>query len=134
MYNRDADVPARCVIAQVTDETPEVRRLTLTFGEGAPRGESSEHDFEPGQFVLLGLAGIEEMPVCMCSSPTDVGRLELCVRRTGSSGLALGTLAVGDEAGLRGPFGVSFPLGELRGQALLFVARGVGLAARKSGG
>jgi sulfhydrogenase subunit gamma (sulfur reductase) len=54
------------------------------------------------------------------------------VQRVGRVTNALHRLGVGAEIGFRGPYGNSFPLGELKGKNLVFVGGGIGLAPLRS--
>jgi sulfhydrogenase subunit gamma (sulfur reductase) len=93
-------------------------------------GEYLDHD--PGQFVEVSIFGVGEAPISVCSSPTLQGSFELCVRKIGKVTSTLHTLSVGDEIGIRGPFGKGFPVSILEGNDLLLVAGGLGLAPLRS--
>ncbi|MDH4317771.1 MAG: FAD/NAD(P)-binding protein, partial [Desulfobulbaceae bacterium] len=56
----------------------------------------------------------------------------LTIRRAGRLTDSLHELSVGDTIGVRGPYGRPFPLDELQGSNLLFVAGGIGLAPLRS--
>jgi sulfite reductase subunit B len=87
---------------------------------------------EPGQFVELSLFGVGEAPISISSSPTKKGFIELCVRRTGRFTERLHAMQCGDIVGIRGPFGRGFPIDEMRGQDVLLVAGGLGIAPLRS--
>lgn len=89
-----------------------------------------EHD--PGQFVEVSLFGVGEAPISICSSPTKWDVFELCVRKAGKFTTAFHKLKEGDEVGVRGPFGVGFPVHLLEGNDLLLVAGGLGIAPLRS--
>jgi len=95
-----------------------------------PNGESLDHD--PGQFVQVSLFGVGEAPISLCSSPTQLDSFELCVRNAGRFTAALHRLKVGDEIGIRGPFGVGFPVVPLEGNDVLLIAGGLGIAPLRS--
>jgi sulfite reductase subunit B len=87
----------------------------------------------PGQFVQVSVFGLEEAPISICSvGKDDNADFELCVRRIGKLTNALHELQVGEEVGVRGPFGKGFPIEELVEGDLLFVAGGIGLAPLRS--
>ena len=73
-------------------------------------------DYKAGQFMEVGLFGVGEAPISICSAPGRRNDLEMCVR------------AVGDAVGLRGSFGNGFDMNTVAGKDLLFVAGGLGLA------
>ena len=90
--------------------------------------ERERFSFLPGQFVMVELPGYGEVPISISSSPSQRGRIELCIR---ASGLVTGVLHAarpGAQIGLRGPFGTHFPLGKMRGKNVLLIAGGLGLA------
>ena len=86
----------------------------------------------PGQFVELTVLGAGEAPISISSPPTRPGIIELCVRKAGLVTSALFELQKGDLVALRGPFGRGFPLDLLKGQDLLLVAGGLGMAPLRS--
>lgn len=86
----------------------------------------------PGQFVEVSLLGIGEAPISISSSPTKTGSFELAVRAVGNVTKALHALDKGASIGIRGPFGKGFPIDDLRGKDLLFVAGGIGLVPLRS--
>ncbi len=89
-------------------------------------------DHEPGQFVMVSAFGIGEIPLSVCSSPTDRGAFQLCVRKVGKVTEAMHRLEAGDEIGIRGPYGKGFPIRILEGNDLCIVAGGLGIAPLRS--
>lgn len=87
---------------------------------------------QPGQFVEVSLFGIGEAPISVSSSPTKKGSFELAVRAVGNVTKALHKLEKGAIIGIRGPFGRGFPLAEMKGKDILFVAGGIGLVPLRS--
>jgi NAD(P)H-flavin reductase len=78
------------------------------------------------------LFGIGEAPISVSSSPTKKGSFELAVRGVGNVTRALHTLDPGAILGIRGPFGKGFPVEEMKGKDILFVAGGIGLIPLRS--
>lgn len=103
-------------------ETPDTVTLTLedTAGVGVR--------FEPGQFMMVYVFGVGEVPLSIASSPRVIDRLEHTVRGVGAVTKALAKLRPDDVVGLRGPYGTSWPLGEAVDKDLLVVTGGIGLA------
>lgn len=93
-------------------------------------GRSLDH--EPGQFVMASMFGVGEAPISVCSSPTNRGSFELCVRAVGRVTETMHRLEAGDEIGIRGPFGKGFPIRVLEGNDLLIVAGGLGIVPLRS--
>jgi sulfite reductase subunit B len=93
-------------------------------------GERLDH--EPGQFMMVSLLGIGEVPISICSSPAQHDSFEICVRAVGKVTRALHALKPGSEIAVRGPYGKGFPMRMLEGNDLLIVAGGLGLAPLRS--
>ena len=111
-----------------------VERLTekeKVFEIAMEDGRSLGH--KPGQFVELSVFGIGEAPISVTSSPSrSNGGFELVVREVGNVTGALHRMRPGSKVGIRGPFGTSFPVHDLRGRDILFVAGGIGLVPLRS--
>ena len=105
--------------------TKKITDLEKLFEIVLPGRENLNH--EPGQFVMISLLGVGEAPFSISSSPTKLGSFELVIRDVGKLTHALHRLKVGDEVGIRGPFGKGFPVHILEGSDLLFVAGGLGI-------
>lgn len=86
----------------------------------------------PGQFVEVSMLGVGEAPISISSSPTRDSWFELGIREAGNVTKALHRLKPGDTVGIRGPFGNGFPISDLLGRDLLFVAGGIGLCPLRS--
>jgi len=76
----------------------------------------------PGQFVMVWLPGIDEVPMGFSSIGPSVA---ITVQRMGEATKALCALAPGDRVGVRGPFGKGFQL--LEGKRCLLVGGGNGV-------
>jgi sulfhydrogenase subunit gamma (sulfur reductase) len=114
-------------LLKVEQMTESEKLFTLELPHGQSLGN------EPGQFVEVSLFGIGEAPISISSSPSrSNGAFELCVRRVGDVTNAMHSLQPGDALGVRGPFGVGFPLDKMRGKDVLFAAGGLGLAPLRS--
>ncbi len=102
------DLPRGVTILRVIRETPNIR--TFVF--------SQEFEFHPGQFVMVWVPGVDEIPMAL-SSPSAIS-----VQRVGDATEALFTLGSGDFLGIRGPYGTWFPdQGEI-----LAIGGGIGAA------
>jgi sulfhydrogenase subunit gamma (sulfur reductase) len=119
-------VPMPAIIMDAQALTGAERLLRIRLEDGRPLGHA------PGQFVQVSIFGREEAPVSICSAPADDGTFELCVRKVGRVTAAMHELKVGQEIGIRGPFGRGFLLPELAGKDVLFIAGGIGLAPLRS--
>ncbi len=85
----------------------------------------------PGQFFMVGLPGYGEAPISITSAPGGAG-IEFCVRAVGNLTNAFHRLEKGDTLSLRGPFGTSFPVGEMEGRDIVFIAGGIGIVPMRS--
>jgi sulfhydrogenase subunit gamma (sulfur reductase) len=94
--------------------------------------DGSSLDHEPGQFLMVSLLGIGEVPISICSSPAKRDSFDLCVRAVGKVTRSLHKLKAGDEIGIRGPYGEGFPIRILEGNDLLIIAGGLGIAPLRS--
>ncbi len=96
------------------------------------RKDTGGFNFNPGQFVQLSIFGIGEAPISISSSPFNKNTIGLCVRKAGDVTSAIHKLEIGSHLGIRGPLGHGFPVDEMKGKDLLFVAGGLGLAPLRS--
>ncbi len=84
--------------------------------------------FLPGQFNMLSVFGVGEVPISMSGDPAEASRLVHTVRAVGSVSRALSELRAGDVIGMRGPYGVGWPMAQAEGRDVIVVAGGLGLA------
>lgn len=110
--------------------TKQMTRHEKLFEIALEGGEVLDH--EPGQFVMVSIFGVGEAPISICSSPTNRGSFELCVRAIGKVTNVMHTFEAGDEIGIRGPYGKGFPIRMLEGNDLLIIAGGLGIAPLRS--
>ena len=119
-------VPRMARILSADQMTETERFFQIELEDGQPLG------YEPGQFVEVSVFGMGEAPISISSSPTQGKVFELCVRGAGTVTGALMKFGKGDRLGIRGPFGNHFPYEEMKGEDVLFVAGGLGLAPTRS--
>lgn len=112
-------------VRRIVRETPDTFTYWLTFVDPFDR---REYRFEAGQFNMVYLFGIGEVPISVSSAPERPARIAHTVRSTGRVTDAFRALKPGDQVGVRGPFGRGWPLRDARGGDLLVVAGGLGLA------
>ncbi|MFC1671588.1 FAD/NAD(P)-binding protein [Planctomycetota bacterium] len=125
--DRDLYTPMTATVAKVRNLTEKERLFEISLEDGKDLGH------KPGQFVEVSVFGVGEAPISVSSSPSrSNGGFELAVREVGNVTGALHRLEPGARVGIRGPFGTSFPLEELRNRDLLFVAGGIGLVPLRS--
>jgi NAD(P)H-flavin reductase len=84
--------------------------------------------FRAGQFNMLYMYGVGEVPISICGDPGEPHRLVHTTRSVGTVTRALSELRENDVLGVRGPYGTDWPLDELEGRDIVIVAGGIGLA------
>ncbi len=83
----------------------------------------------PGQFTMLYAFGVGEVPVSVSGIGEAPGHvLVQTIRAVGAVTRALCEAGPGEMIGVRGPFGTDWRVGGAKGQDLLIVAGGIGLA------
>jgi ferredoxin--NADP+ reductase/benzoate/toluate 1,2-dioxygenase reductase subunit len=106
----------------------EIRRLTESTA--VVRFERAGLEFEPGQYIRVGLEGDPEIRDYSVYSGQDADHIEVLVRRV-ADGLVskqLCDLEVGEQVSVGGPYGHFKLTEEVRSQPLLFVATGTGIS------
>ncbi len=127
-YYHSFYVPREATIVHTEALTETERFFEIELDDGKPLGHS------PGQFVVLSLFGYGQAAISVCSSPTKSKQnsFDVCVRRVGVFTTALHNLRAGDKIGVLGPFGIPFPVDEMKGSDLLIVAGGLGIIPLRS--
>ena len=118
-------VPLEAEVVTRVDESPTVFSLALSLTD--PQAHR-DYRFEPGQFNMLYLYGVGEIPVSIAADPEQPGLLVHTIRRVGRVTRGFAALRVGDRIGLRGPFGRGWPLARAQGRDILIVTGGLGCA------
>ena len=109
------DTPKIVTIEKVVEETPTVR--TLFFSD------EIMSEVLPGQFAMVWIPGTNEIPMSVMVSQED-GKAAFTVRKHGPATIELFSKKVGDQIGIRGPYGNSFTIKQGK---LLLVGGGTGL-------
>ncbi len=131
MFNPSVYIPRTALIKDTFSITSDTKLFKVVF-KSKRKGLSAEHDYNPGQFVQVSVLGAGEIPVSIASSPTRKGYLELAVRNVGEVSGAICNLKVGDEIGIRGPYGNFYPIDQVKGSDVVFIGGGCGLAPLRS--
>jgi len=105
----------------VRTETADTFTFLFDLGE-----RQSPADFMPGQFNMLYVFGVGEVPISVASFREEK-LLMHTVRSVGTVTNLLTKLSVGENIGIRGPFGRGWPIAEAEGKQLLVIAGGLGL-------
>ena len=110
-------------IQRVKQETDDTFTLEL-----APADSSDGFSFAPGQFNMLYVYGVGEVPISISSDPSDSPAIQHTTRVVGTVTKAMRLLKRGDMLGIRGPFGTHWPVEAATGHDVVIVAGGIGLA------
>jgi len=114
-------LPRPSRILRVVSETHDTFTLELDAADAAPR-------FKPGQFNMVYVFGVGEVPLSLSGDPTKALRIVHTTREVGTVTAAMRQLRKGGVLGVRGPYGQPWPLERAAGRDVLLVAGGIGLA------
>lgn len=115
--------PARIVARH--DDTPTIATFTLRFTDAARR---RAYRFALGQFNMLYAYGVGEVPISIVSDPEQPQHFDHTIRRAGRVTTVMLAWRVGDVVGVRGPYGVGWPVEAARGRDVIIVTGGLGCA------
>ena len=107
-------------VRQETDDTFTLELVPADSGDGS--------SFAPGQFNMLYVFGVGEVPISISSDPDGAPLIQHTTRVVGTVTKAMRLLQRGDLLGIRGPFGTHWPVEEAVGHDVVIVAGGIGLA------
>ena len=117
-------VPQLGVVTAIRTDTPDIKTFRVN-----PLGGGKVFEHKPGQCAMLSIPGVGEAMFSITSSPTEKDFMEFSIKKCGCLTSWLHQMDVGQEILIRGPYGNGFPVDTaLKGQNLLFIAGGVGLA------
>jgi len=120
-----ANLPLQAELIERIDESPSIFTLRLQLTDAHAR---QNFRFEPGQFNMVYLYGVGEVPISIVSDPQGTQVLDHTIRAVGRVTDGLAQLKVGDRLGLRGPYGRGWPLHAAEGHDILIVTGGLGCA------
>ncbi|MDQ7051529.1 MAG: FAD/NAD(P)-binding protein [candidate division KSB1 bacterium] len=119
----DPMIPEPFRVVQRKPETEDTFTLVLE------RAQSDRpFEFQPGQFNMLYVFGVGEVPISISGDPAQPQRLVHTIRAVGTVTRAMQKLRKGAIVGVRGPFGRGWPVLEAQQQDVVIVAGGIGLA------
>ena len=108
-------------INRVTKDTMDTFSLELS----PPRGK---FNFRPGQFNMLYVYGVGEVPISISGDPSKSDRLVHTTREVGTVTRAMRRLKAGDTIGVRGPYGAHWPIEKHEDNDIVLITGGIGLA------
>ena len=123
----DPMLPAPWRIEQVRKETADTFTLSLNAMNAV-----GPLEFAAGQFNMLYLFGVGEVPISISGNPLAPSPLVHTLRAVGGVTKAMAKLKTGDAIGVRGPYGFGWPLEQAVGRDLVIAAGGIGFAPLRS--
>lgn len=84
--------------------------------------------FKPGQFNMLYVYGVGEVPISISGDPEQADLLVHTTRAVGTVTKAMRQLKANDVMGVRGPYGTAWPVERAEGYDVVIIAGGIGLA------
>ncbi len=121
----DPHVPHEAEVVERIQESPTIFTLRLRFTDPA---RHAAFRFEPGQFNMLYLYGVGEIPISIVSDPRDEHLFDHTIRVVGRVTKGFTQLKAGDRLGVRGPYGRGWPLRRAKGRDVMVVTGGLGCA------
>jgi len=118
-------LPMAATIIERIQESPSLFTLRLRFSDPEIQ---NQYSFMPGQFNMLYLHGVGEVPISIVSDPEDEHMLDHTIRSVGRVTKGMGKLREGDSLGVRGPFGRGWPLFQAEQRDVIVVTGGLGCA------
>jgi NAD(P)H-flavin reductase len=119
----DPMVPQLYRVQRVRREIPDTFTLELEPEEGV-----EIPPFASGQFNMLYVFGVGEIPISISGDPARRQPLVHTTRAVGTVSKAMRELKPDDVIGVRGPFGSHWPIERATGKDVVIVAGGIGLA------
>lgn len=119
--DNQAMTPRPFTVERFTKETHDTFTLALSSGNGP-------FTFAPGQFNMLYLFGIGEVPISISGDPGENGAVIHTIRQVGAVTNGLAHVEKGAAVGLRGPYGTGWPVDKAEGRDLVIITGGIGLA------
>jgi len=123
----DPMLPQRYRIQKVHREIPDTFTLELEPEEGVDIPQ-----FATGQFNMLYVFGVGEIPISISGDPAKRKPLVHTTRAVGTVSKAMSELKANDVIGVRGPFGSYWPIKQAEGKDVVIAAGGIGLAPLRS--
>ncbi len=120
----DPHIPHVAVIDKRTQESPTIFTLRLQYDWEVKEA----YEFDPGQFNMVTLFGVGEIPISIVNDPLDNHFFDHTIRVVGRVSKGLSELQPGDRVGIRGPFGRGWPLARMKGKDILLITGGLGCA------
>lgn len=120
-------VPNIVEVIDIIERTPDIKSFLVKN----PGGNGVPFNVAPGQCGMVSLLPVGECMIS-CTWQEEQEYLEFAIKRTGLVTDELHRIEVGQQLGLRGPYGNGFPVEACKGKDMTFIAGGIGLAPLRS--
>jgi len=107
-------------IVNIVTETPNIKTFTIK--------PKKEIGFRAGQFMDVTIPGVGEAPFTPSSNHNATKTLDFTIMSAGRVTRLLHQMKRGDVVGVRGPYGLGYPLDSFKSKEIFIVGGGVGLA------
>jgi len=112
-------------IVERIQEAPNIFTLRLSFVD--PEVHNT-YRFSPGQFNMLYMFGLGEVPISIVSDPEHYDLFDHTIRVLGRITGVMASLKPGDKIGVRGPYGRGWPIQQYENSNVLIITGGLGCA------
>ena len=129
MNNPYLPYPVRIDSVVTETEDRNLKTFKLVFLDG---NHEKEFAYIPGQFAILSVAGLGEIPIGIATSPSERGFIKFTVNKVGKVTSRLHNMKAGDVMGVRGPMGNSYPWDLLEGKNVLIIGGGFAFTTLRS--
>ena len=119
----DPMLPQLAKVVKTQVDTYDTFTVTLI-----PQNGVDTFPFAAGQFNMMYVFGVGEVPISISGDPAKPKKLIHTVRKVGAVTQALSRIKLGESVGIRGPFGTSWPVEEAKNKDVIIVTGGIGLA------
>jgi sulfhydrogenase subunit gamma (sulfur reductase) len=115
------------VITETEDRNLKTFKLVFKNQE-----DEAKFHYTPGQFAMLSVAGLGEIPIGIATSPTEKGFIKFTVNKVGKVTSHLHNMQPGDMMGVRGPMGNWYPWDLLEGKNVVIIGGGFAFTTLRS--
>ncbi len=116
--------PSLAKIIEIIKETYNTNTYSLAFSDSK---FVKNFSWNPGQFMMLSVLGVGESAISI-SNVDDDNLINATVRNVGNVTNSIFSFKKNDTIGMRGPYGIGWPLREIKDKDILIIAGGMGMA------
>lgn len=121
--------PVRIDSAITETEDRNLKTFKLVFLNAQ---DEKKFAYTPGQFAILSVAGLGEIPIGIATSPTEQGFIKFTVNKVGKVTSHLHNMKAGEIMGVRGPMGNWYPWELLEGKNVVIIGGGFAFTTLRS--